>query len=298
MADFLRQRLDFLLRVQNDDGGWGYFPGRRSWLEPTAYAMLALDGRADRAVLDRAWRLVESWQLPDGSWRPGADVAGPGTWVTALGVHLCCRRGQFDDRCSRGVRWLLGTEGREGRWFARLMAAIQPGGPDNDLAHHGWPWLAGTSSWVEPTAHAIVALRLAAAHYPGVDGRVRDAEDLILTRKCRDGGWNYGSRRALGIDLPSFPETTALALLGLQARSGELGEEIRHARGLFRQTRSRLARAWLSIALRNLGDVRGEETPAPDGEPGDDILLAGLEALAHADGNGTVFRVPRAGGRA
>jgi hypothetical protein len=253
--------------------------------------MFALDGRGDRAALDRAWRLVESWQLPDGSWRPGAGVAGPGTWVTALGVHLCCARGQFDDRFTRGVRWLLGTEGSERRWLPRLIAAIQPGGPDTDLTHRGWPWLPGTSSWVEPTSQAIVALRLAAPHYPGVETRVRDAEELILTRKCRDGGWNYGSRRALGIDLPSYPETTALALVGLQARSGALGEEIRHARGLFEQTRSRLARAWLSIALRNLG----EQTPAPDGEPGDDILLAGLEAMAHPEGNGAAFRVARVG---
>lgn len=250
--------------------------------------MLALDGRADGAALERAWRVVESWQLPDGSWRPGADVAGPGTWVTALAVHLCCRRGQFDGRFRNGVGWLLGTQGREGNWLARMIAALQPGHFDNDLTHHGWPWLRGTSSWVEPTAHAIVALRLAAAHHPGVEARVRDAEELILTRKCRDGGWNYGSRRALGIDLPSYPETTALALLGLQARGSELGTEIGHARELFEQTRSRLARAWLSIALRSLG----EETPAAEGDPGDDLLLAALEAMPHG-----VFRIPRPGGR-
>jgi hypothetical protein len=294
MAETLRQRLDQLLRAQNDDGGWGYFPGKRSWLEPTAYAMLALDWSADRAAQDRAWGLVESWQLPDGSWRPGAEVAGPGSWVTALAVHLCCVRGQFDDRFRNGVRWLVGTQGREANWLGRLVALIQPGGPDNDVTHHGWPWLRGTSSWVEPTAQTIVALRLAAGHYPGLDDRVRDAEDLIITRKCRDGGWNYGSRRALGIDLPSYPETTALALVGLQGRSRELGDATSHARGLFERTRSRLARAWLAIALRNLG----EETAPLDGEPGDDILLAGLEALAHPDGNRAAFRVPSPEGRA
>jgi len=292
MGDFLRQRLDFLLHAQNDDGGWGYFPGKHSWMEPTAYAMLALEGHADRAVLDRAWRLVESWQLPDGSWRPGADVAGPGSWVTALGVHLCCARGQFDRRFENGVKWLIGTQGRETNWLGRLVALIQPGGPDNDVTHHGWPWLRGTSSWIEPTAQAIVALRLASGHYAGLDERIRDAEELILTRKCRDGGWNYGSRRALGIDLPSYPETTGVALVALQGRAGGLSAEIRHARELFEQTRSPLARAWLSIALRNLG----AETPAPDGDPDDDILLAGLEALAHPDGNHAAFRVPQAGG--
>jgi hypothetical protein len=127
-----------------------------------------------------------------------------------------------------------------------------------------------------------------------VDARVRDAEELILTRKCCDGGWNYGSRRALGIDLPSYPETTALALLGLQTRKNDLSKEIRHARGLFEQTHSRLARAWLSIALRNLG----EETAPPDNESGKDILLAALESMAHPDGNGNAFRVPVAGSRA
>ena len=124
MAEFVGQRLDLLQRTQNDDGGWGYFPGKRSWMEPTAYAMLALNGRADAAVLDRAWKLVESWQLADGSWRPGADVEGPGTWVTALGVHLSCARDQFDSRFQKGVGWLLGTQGREGNWLARFITAI------------------------------------------------------------------------------------------------------------------------------------------------------------------------------
>ena len=292
MGESLGQRLDFLRRTQNEDGGWGYFPGKRSWLEPTAYAMLALDGQADRTLLDRAWRLVQSWQLVDGSWRPGADVAGPGTWVTALGVHLCCARGSFDDRCGRGVAWLLGTQGRECNWLARFIGVIQAGGGDNDVSHRGWPWLRGTTSWIEPTAQTIVALRMAEPHYPGVADRVADAEEQLLSRRCRDGGWNYGSRRALGIDLPSYPETTALALLGLQARSDAVREEIAHARTLLAGTHSRLARAWLAIALQ----MHGEQAAAPGDEPDGDILLAALEGIAHPDGNRWAFRA--AGGRA
>jgi hypothetical protein len=187
---------------------------------------------------------------------------------------------------------LLGTQGREGGWLVRLISAIQPGGGDNDLSHRGWPWLSGTSSWVEPTAQAIVALRMAAPRFSGVDARVHDAEQLLLTRRCSDGGWNYGSRRALGIDLPSYPETTAMALVGLQARASEIGGEIRHARALLAQTRSKLARVWLSIALRNLGE---ETAAAANGAPGDDVLLTALEAMAHPDGNHAAFRVPGAG---
>ena len=295
MGESLRQRLDFLLRTQNADGGWGYFPGRHSWLEPTAYAMLALEKRADAAAMDRAWRLVESWQLADGSWRPGADVAGPGTWVTALGVHLCCARGCLDDRFTRGVAWLMGTQGRECNWFARFVGLIQgmsQAGPDNDVSHRGWPWLRGTTSWVEPTAQAIVALRMAAPHVPCVADRIADAEEQLLSRRCRDGGWNYGSRKALGIDLPSYPETTALALLGLQARSDAVREELVHARRLLAETHSRLARAWLKVALQ----THGEQPQAPEGEPDGDVMLAALEAIGHPDGNRSAFRVT--GGRA
>ena len=56
---FLDARLQMLRRVQNPDGGWGYFPGKQSWLEPTVWAALALHG--DPAA-DRAWTMLETWQ--------------------------------------------------------------------------------------------------------------------------------------------------------------------------------------------------------------------------------------------
>jgi len=289
MGDSLRQRLDVLERTQNEDGGWGYFPGKATWMEPTVYAVLALDGQRSLGPLERAWELIASWQLPDGSWRPCMAVEGPGTWVTALGVHLCCWRGEFGQPFRRAVKWLLNTEGREGSWVLRAIAKLQPGGADNDLSQTGWPWLRGASSWIEPTTQTILALRKAAARYSGVEARVRDAEGFILSRRCADGGWNYGSRRALGIDLPSYPETTALALLGLQARQAELGfsaaEYLQWV--LENKARTRMGRAWLSIALRNLGG----RAPVPKGDADDDVFLAALEALAHPDGNHAVFRV-------
>ena len=41
-------------------------------------------------------------------------------------------------------------------------------------------------------------------------------EAQLMDVRSRDGGWNYGSPAALGVDLPSYPETTALALVALQ----------------------------------------------------------------------------------
>ncbi len=290
---YLRQRLDFLIESPHPDGGWGYFPRKEAWLEPSALAMLALHGVPEASpAVERAWNRIASWQLDDGSWRPGAGVAGPGTWVTSLAVQLCAVRGCFDRRFERGVGWLLASSGNESNWLARAVAAVRWGEPENDLSHHGWPWLSGTSSWVEPTAHAIVALRLSAPHYraPALAERVRDAEQLLLTRRCRDGGWNYGSRRAVGVDLPSYPETTALALIGLQA-SGEAQRDadLARARELLNGTRSRLARGWLAIALQ----VHGQPVAAPeDALTSNDVMLAALEALAHPAANHALFRTP------
>jgi hypothetical protein len=72
MSTCLETRPAFLKATQNPDGGWGYFPGKPSWLEPTAYALLALAGERG-AALDRGWNLLRSWQRPDGAFRPCAD---------------------------------------------------------------------------------------------------------------------------------------------------------------------------------------------------------------------------------
>src|SRR5713101_6782474 len=68
---YLGIRLEALRRAQNPDGGWAYFPGKSSWLEPTAYAALALHGEPSA---DRAWKLLRTWQAKDGALRPSAEV--------------------------------------------------------------------------------------------------------------------------------------------------------------------------------------------------------------------------------
>ena len=89
-----------LRQSQNADGGWGYFPGKQSWLEPTFYAAVALDGEP---AADRAWELLKSWQGADGGWRPSADVQ-VASWGTALCVTLAQARGEFGEPFQKGVR--------------------------------------------------------------------------------------------------------------------------------------------------------------------------------------------------
>ncbi len=255
---YLESRLDFLRAAQNSDGGWGYFPGKQSWFEPTTYAMLALDGQKDsESVCDRAWKLVRSWQLPDGSSRPGALVQG-GTWVTAQAVTLACVRGVYDDQTRAAVDWLLQVVGEDHSLITRTFSYLHLLKTKLDVSHEGWPWRAGNSSWIEPTAHTLVALKKVAGRYEGAElnHRVREGEALVLSRRCSDGGWNCGNPNTLNFDMPSYPETTGLALLGLQGRSGaELNGPLQVARRFRAETKSSLAKAWLAITLRIYGGI-------------------------------------------
>ncbi len=105
-------------------------------------------------------------------------------------------------------------------------------------------------------------------------------EAQLMDVQCRDGGWNYGSRAALGVDLPSYPETTALALLGLQGHAG-LEKSIGLARKMANETASPMARAWLAVALR----LHGVTPPTSVATVKADILITAIEALGSPDGH-------------
>jgi Prenyltransferase and squalene oxidase repeat len=292
---YLESRLDFLRASQNPDGGWGYFPGKGSWLEPTTYATLALHGKGSNPALDRAWKLVRSWQLADGSFRPSGEVKD-GTWVTAHAVTLASVRGVDDASVHASVDWLLRVVGAEHNIWTRTGSFLHLIKARLDVSHEGWPWREGNATWIEPTAHTLVALKKAAARYrtAEVEARVRDGEELILSRRCIDGGWNYGTPNMLYVDLPSYPETTGLALLGLEGRSErDFAGALEYAERLRAGTKSSLADAWLQIALR----IHGRNLPAPEesARTSSDVMRAALEALGHPEGN---YRLFCAGGRA
>jgi hypothetical protein len=294
MDVYLGARRQYLLKTQNADGGWGYFPGKSSWLEPTAYAMLALHGDlASSQALQKAWSLIETWQLPDGGWRAGAQVQD-GTWVTALAVTLCSADGKTGPMLSNGVTRLLGSEGAERSTLFQLMTFLGVARVEADTSHAAWPWRPGNASWIEPTAHTIVALKKVQEQMQArrIRDRVAEGEKMVLARRCSDGGWNHGSSRTYQIDSPSYPESTALALLALQERHGEAGSALEMAREFWKTTKSPLASAWLAIALQTWGETL---PPPDDSKPiRTDIMLTALETLAHPAGNHRLFRTTEA----
>ena len=288
--DYLGPRLEALRKNQNPDGGWAYFPGKRSWLEPTAYALLALHSEADSPAWQKGWRLLRSWQREDGAWQPNGHIP-EAHWSTALAITLHCVHRVHDDAFHKGVSWLLASSGAESRLFVRLLSMVGVKTTGHDPSFRGWPWRPEATAWIEPTAHTLVALKRAAPQIKDseLSRRVVLGEGMILRRRCSDGGWNYGSKAALGIDLPSYPETTALALLGLQGnREADLTSALRHAFHLWQDSRSRWARAWLAISLRAFGTDL--PTESPEQPVARDLILNALEVLAAPDGGFRHFR--------
>jgi hypothetical protein len=279
---YLGVRLDILRRSQNPDGGWSYNRGKQSWLEPTFYAALALHG--DSAA-DRAWSLLKSWQAADGSWPPTAGAAISG-WGVALCLTLANIRGDVDGAYRKGLAYLLKTVGTESELWRRGLVRFGLIDPHRDLSLQGWPWTQGTSSWVEPTAHTLIALKKTAAVLPSRElaERIRSGEALLLDVRCKDGGWNYGSAWALGQDERAYPETTALALLGLQGRA-EAGSSVDLAKSWLQETPSSLARAWITIALRLHGVAVPDSSSPLAGAGSPDLMVVGLEALGAPGGN-------------
>ena len=279
MAQCAQSRLAAIVAAQNSDGGWGYFPGKETWLEPTVYALLALaDEPCARAAVERGCRLLRSWEVASGGWRACARVA-EAHWASSLVITLHSAMGVYEDSTQGAVAWLLSMRGAETRAIARVTHWLSPRTVEFDPALTGWPWEAGTSSWVEPTAHALMALRSVAARGEHADlrDRMSTAHAMLLERRCRDGGWNYGNRRVLGVDLPSQPETTALALMALDGHPEiRWGEMLDRVARLWRETASPLARAWLGACLLQ---YRGEHAQLGEPDPAGDVLVIAVEAI-------------------
>jgi len=161
-----------------------------------------------RPIWSRGLHWLTKVQSPDGGVPVSQEFPSP-CWPTALAIiawQTAASHGQndFTDSIDRGVGWLLHHHGRS---FPRDPTVF---GHDTTLT--GWPWVAGTHSWVEPTSYAILALRHAGrADYH----RVREAIRLLIDRALPDGGWNYGNTRVYQNTLRPFPGTTGIALCAL-----------------------------------------------------------------------------------
>jgi hypothetical protein len=207
-ADYSRIRSDLrsvLLATRNKDGGWGYAPGRRSRIEPTCWAELALghsEGRAPDVESLRTWKRQNDWLV---------DVAGapPNNAFNALAALTFLQASSATSLAQPIIARLIQSKGLR---YPQYEALRQ----DNSI--QAWPWIDGTASWVEPTAWCLIVLKKMRSQSPstGAVERIQDGERLLFDRVCRDGGWNYGNSEVYGQSLWPYVPTTAVGLLAMR----------------------------------------------------------------------------------
>jgi hypothetical protein len=278
--------VDFLVARQLPDGGWGY-EGKTSWTEPTALALMALSARRMTGEsLASGGRWLAGLQREDGGWAPQAAVA-ESAWMTSLAVAVPATVAHLTGGQSRGVAWLMRQTG-EGptirQRFLKLLFGVQSESWERTT---GWPSLPGTATLVMPTALTVLALESWMRRTGDAQPRkrVEQGRECLLARTCRDGGWNYGAPRALGVDADSYPETTGAALLALHGASGiKIDQAIAAAEHQMKGCRSVQGRCWLALGLAAHG--RKPEPIQAQGLRWRNAMDAALFILAEAAAKG------------
>jgi hypothetical protein len=248
----MMQYSEDLLGRQNADGGWSYHRGG-SWTEPTCYALLALtaSGASHTPEVRRGVEWLRRCQRADGGFAPRESVP-ESTWLTALTLLLPAATEGLDRQ--RAEAWTVEQTGRESGWVNRLRLWMLGADSSGDsMSFDGWAWYPGTAAWVAPTAVSILALEKMVKNGNPADlpKRIQEGRSFLLARRCRDGGWNHGSTRALGYDSDSYPETTGIALLALHDVNGpEIEQGVERGYWHLARCQSSEAASWLRLGLR------------------------------------------------
>lgn len=209
--------------------------------EPTALAALALTahGRADDAA--RAIEWLGRVQAADGS--VGVREGESPGWPTSLAVLAWLGTsdfGRYQPRIDRGVAWILATRGE-------TMPQVSEFGHNTEIA--GWSYADKTSSWLEPTALHVAALK-SAGHDDHV--RTREGVRLLIDRLLLGGGCNYGNTVVLGQTLRPHVQPTGIALLALAGEgdaSGRIGKSVAWLRQAIGQETTTVSLAWALLGL-------------------------------------------------
>ena len=236
-----------LLGLRGNDHAWSYRKGAVAAPEPTALAALALLASGDDpgpARLAAEW--LSGMQRADGS--VGIGLGTLSGWMTPYAMQVWAAFPEYTPSLHRGARWLLGQKGR----------TLDPKEDPAHIAGHdtmlvGWPWVAETHSWLEPTAMAVLALsRDGFARH----ARVIEGLTLIRDREIDHGGWNYGNKAVFGRALRPQPGPTGLALLtlsGVDSKTPAITDAIEYLKTTLPGVRACASLGWGLTGLRAWG---------------------------------------------
>jgi hypothetical protein len=240
-----------LRALRGNEPGWGYRPQGVPYVEPTVLASLALLAtRSDEGSLPDEVADAANWlariQQTDGSLGLSEALSAP-QWTTSLAILLWSACGTHEQACQRAADWLTTQRGT-----TIETNSASPYGHDPTIP--GWPWVAGTHSWLEPTALAVLALRRARR---AAASRTIDGLRLIRDRAIRTGGWNYGNSCVFGADLRAQPAPTGLALVALSGIDRPSAPCVERGCGylekILAETRAAASLCWGLLALSAWG---------------------------------------------
>ncbi len=222
------------------DGGFSERPGSGYRTDATAWAILALAESSGDDAIERSRSRLAASQLTDG--RVGISVEHPHAfWTTPLAALAWHGSASYMEHQRRAVRFLLKTSGRH--W-----QKIPDSPVSDDPSLLGWPWIEDTFSWVQPTALAVLALKLAGE---STHARVREALKMMMNRQLPHGGWNYGNTIVCGQELYPQPESTGMALAALsgEIEKKDIRQSLRYLQAEAGRCRTPLSLGWALLGL-------------------------------------------------
>ncbi len=242
MEHVVTEQIRVLKERFTDGVGFVNRAGGRSRPDAAAWAVLALAAAGTDAELAEKGRdQLATAQADDGRVSIGADQRDA-YWPTSLAVLAWHGVPQHRRSQEKAAQFLIQCADT-----VTLQTEEQIVGYDTTL--RGWSWTADAFSWVEPTALATIALRV--AHYEN-HPRIQDAVTLLMDRQLPDGGWNIGSPVIFGRPLRAMPENTGMAL---QALSGlvprkDIEKSIKNLASCLGHLQTPLALGWSLLGLK------------------------------------------------
>lgn len=232
-------------RSRNKDGGWGYYPGKASRIEPTAWGLVASAAAAGSPV-DSS--LLERWPRANG-WLVDVPGTPPNFAYQALAAVVLQSTPHGLAAATALATGLLQVRGAR---FDQSPVIRQ----DNSL--QAWPWIADTFSWVEPTSLCLLLIKRLRDALPAdaARERIQIGERMLIDRACSVGGWNYGGSNVYGQELYPYVPTTAWGLLALQDRRSDpvVGRALSRLKADALTEQSALSMGMAAIAFRRHGE--------------------------------------------
>jgi squalene-hopene/tetraprenyl-beta-curcumene cyclase len=183
--DTIKNGVNWLIKLQNRDGGWPTFCkgfGKllfdRSCADVTAHAILALrkcNISMNHPCIEKGIKWLIANQQSDGSWEPlwfGNQYSRSKknfTYATfkALKALVMCGK-KNSEATKKGVEWLVANQNSDGGWGSEK----------------------GVASSAEETAFALIALMAFDDKYSSVHSSVQKGIKWLVEHQRFDGSWN------------------------------------------------------------------------------------------------------------